>query len=82
MLEQVCLLLVGFGRNDEMLRDNGILVQDQNVRWIMNRQLGDEEILRRVLERVRLLVRRGFRGIRFGLLCESGTVAELELCDS
>ena len=46
------LLLVVLGGENEMVLDDGKLVQDDYMGWIMLWKTGDEEIIGRVFERV------------------------------
>lgn len=82
LLQDVCLLLVRLGREDEVARDDGEFVEHQEVRWRLRGDVDDVEVRRRVGEGVEVFFgcwRGGFE-FREGFLCERGAVPELELC--
>lgn len=55
-LEHMCLLFVGLGGQDEMLRYHWIFVEDEYVTWIVARQLCYQEIRGWIVEWVRFLL--------------------------
>lgn len=80
LLEHVRLLLVKLGCNDKVLWNDRVLVQNQEMSGISGGNVGDEQVGRRVVKRVRL---RTFWFVvvidRLRLLCQCWTVAELKL---
>ena len=80
LLEELRLRLVGLGREDEVPRDDGKLVQNEEVRRVLLWQLRDDQLGLGIRERIDLL---GL-GFMFGdlfprLLCKRRRISELEL---
>lgn len=84
LLQQLGLRLVLFGGDDQVVADDGVLVQDEDVRGLLwAGHGGDKQVIGRRFERVELGLGRGIviggRWLTGGLLREGRAVAELEL---
>ena len=75
LFEHMCLLLVGFCRQDEVLGYYGVLVQDEEVSWVGGWYVSQVEGWWGVLERVDLLFGRRILELRNGFLRERRAVS-------
>jgi len=75
LFEHMCLLLVGFCRQDEVLGYYGVLVEDEEMGWVGGWYVGQVEGGWGVLERVDLLFGRRILELRNGFLGERRAVS-------
>jgi len=78
LLKHMRLLFVELCSNDEVLRNNGILVQDKQMTSIGSWDVCYQQVRRRVVKRIWLWTF-GFVFVICGLLCQRRAVTKLEL---
>jgi hypothetical protein len=81
LLEYVCLFLPVLRRKDEVIWDDWKLIQNEEMRGILFRDVCDQEFGRRVLKGVESLPRTRFVWLWFAswLIRKRGTVTKLKL---
>lgn len=79
LLQQVRLLLIELCCEDEVLRDDWVLVQDEQVGWVVGRYVCYPELCWGIVEGIRLLGRRIVVLLWFRLPRKGRTIAELKL---